>query len=52
MEIKNRELFDNLMTEAMQKEFSGWDFSYIRDRWKDSPTSWDLCSDRSQLYYA
>jgi len=41
MDIKNRELFDDLIAEAMQQEFSGWDFSYIRDRWKDSPTSWD-----------
>jgi len=41
MEIRNHSLFDHLISEAIDQEFSGWDFSYIKDRWKDSPTSWD-----------
>ena len=41
MEIQNRALFENLISEAMIQEFSGWDFSYIHGRWKESPPGWD-----------
>jgi SAM-dependent methyltransferase len=41
MEIQNRALFENLVSEATGQEFSGWDFRYIRDRWKESPLSWN-----------
>ncbi len=39
--IKNSTLFEQLITEAEQQAFSGWDFSYISDRWQMQPTSWD-----------
>ena len=41
MKIINRELFERLIAEAMQQEFSGWDFGFIADRWQESPTTWD-----------
>lgn len=41
MEIKNPELFESLISSAMGQKFSGWDFSYIGDGWKDRPTTWD-----------
>lgn len=41
MEIINRELFDKLTAEALAQEFSGWDFNYVANRWKEAPTSWD-----------
>lgn len=41
MEIINRPLFEQLIDEAMKQEFSGWDFRFIADRWKEEPTSWD-----------
>ncbi|HSG45414.1 MAG TPA: methyltransferase domain-containing protein [Anaerolineales bacterium] len=41
MIIKNKELFNQLVSEALEKEFSGWDFGYIAERWKESPLSWD-----------
>ena len=41
MEIKNPELFERLISSSLDKGFSGWNFSYIADRWKDSPTTWD-----------
>jgi SAM-dependent methyltransferase len=41
MMIKNLNLFEQLIAEAEQQAFSGWDFSYIADRWQMSPTSWD-----------
>ncbi len=41
MEIINRELFETLIAEAMQQEFSGWDFGFIAQRWQESPLSWD-----------
>src|SRR5258706_7129317 len=40
MEIINREAFELLIAEALHQEFSGWDFSFIADRWKEDPTSW------------
>ena len=41
MQIKNREQFERLVSEALEQEFSGWDFHYISERWKESPLSWD-----------
>lgn len=41
MQIKNPELFEKLVTEALAQEFSGWDFKYIANRWIESPTSWN-----------
>jgi len=41
MEIKNREQFETLVSEALQQEFSGWDFSFIAERLKESPLSWN-----------
>jgi len=41
MEIKNQEAFEVLIAEAMQQEFSGWDFGFLANRWKDGPTTWD-----------
>ena len=41
MEIKNREQFEKLISEALAQEFSGWDFRYVAERWKESPLSWD-----------
>ena len=34
-------LFDRLVAEALAQPFEGWDFSYIADRWREAPTSWD-----------
>ncbi len=33
--------FEQLVAEALQQEFSGWDFAFINDRWQMQPTSWD-----------
>ena len=33
--------FERLVSEAVRQDFSGWDFSYIDERWRTSPTSWD-----------
>jgi SAM-dependent methyltransferase len=41
MEIKNREVFEQLIADALAQEFSGWDFHYLAGRWKDEPTTWD-----------
>ena len=41
MEIKNREVFEQLIADALAQEFSGWDFHYLVGRWKDEPTTWD-----------
>lgn len=41
MKIKNREAFERLIAEALRQEFSGWDFHYIAERWKESSLSWD-----------
>ena len=41
MQIKNKDLFDNLVAEALEQEFSGWDFRYVAGRWQESPLSWD-----------
>lgn len=41
MIIKNKELFNRLVSEALEKDFSGWDFGYISERWNESPLSWN-----------
>jgi SAM-dependent methyltransferase len=41
MEIINSGLLERLISEALQQKFSGWDFSYIANRWIESPISWD-----------
>ncbi len=41
MQIKNPELFEKLVAEALAQEFSGWDFKYIAQRWIESPLSWN-----------
>jgi ubiquinone/menaquinone biosynthesis C-methylase UbiE len=41
MEIINPELFERLISEALQQKFSGWDFRYIANRWVEGPISWD-----------
>ena len=33
--------FDELIAEALQAEFSGWDFSWLDERWIESPLPWD-----------
>jgi SAM-dependent methyltransferase len=33
--------FDRLLAEASEAHFSGWDFSWLADRWIDSPLPWD-----------
>lgn len=39
--IKNKLLFEQRVSEALQQDFSGWDFSYLAQRWIESNTSWD-----------
>ena len=41
MEIINRGLFEHLIAEALSQEFSGWDFGFLANRWKDGSTTWD-----------
>jgi hypothetical protein len=33
--------FDDLVTEAMNAPFSGWDFSWLDRRWRSEPLPWD-----------
>jgi SAM-dependent methyltransferase len=33
--------FEELVAEAQQRDFSGWDFSFLEGRWRESPPSWD-----------
>jgi SAM-dependent methyltransferase len=33
--------FDELVDEALSIPFSGWDFSFIKDRWITNPPEWD-----------
>jgi SAM-dependent methyltransferase len=42
--IKNKAVFDRLVAEALAQEFKGWDFSFIDDRWRMQPTTWDYPS--------
>ncbi len=39
--VKNKELFKRLLREALEQDFFGWDFSYIKNGWCMAPTSWD-----------
>jgi SAM-dependent methyltransferase len=41
MGIINSGAFEALIAEALHQEFSGWDFSFLANRWKEAPTSWD-----------
>ena len=34
-------LFNKLVAEALSLPFSGWDFSFLGDRWKTAEPSWD-----------
>jgi SAM-dependent methyltransferase len=34
-------LFNNLIEEGLSLPFSGWDFSFLGDRWKTNEPSWD-----------
>jgi SAM-dependent methyltransferase len=33
--------FDQLVQEALAQDFSGWDFSWARGRWREQEPSWD-----------
>jgi SAM-dependent methyltransferase/GNAT superfamily N-acetyltransferase len=35
------EQFDGLLAEAVSREFSGWDFSFMDGHWREDPPSWD-----------
>ena len=39
--IKNKTLFQQQLADALQQEFSGWDFSYLDQRWIESKPSWN-----------
>jgi SAM-dependent methyltransferase len=41
METTNPELFERLISEALQHAFSGWDFSYTAGRWQEGIPTWD-----------
>lgn len=36
-----KELFEKLVSEALQQEFTGWDFSFLEKRCVENPTSWN-----------
>jgi SAM-dependent methyltransferase len=36
--------FEQLVAEAERQPFTGWDFSFIRDRWHEDATSWDYAA--------
>ena len=33
--------FDSLINDSLALPFSGWDFSFIHDRWQEDPPDWD-----------
>ncbi len=33
--------FDDLVSEALSQEFTGWDFSWLKGRWKSGPLPWN-----------
>ena len=39
--MENHIDFDDLIQDALSLRFSGWDFSFLGDRWKTNPPSWD-----------
>jgi SAM-dependent methyltransferase len=41
MKIHNQPLFERLLKEAWEYDFSGWDWSYLDGRAVESPLSWD-----------
>jgi 2-polyprenyl-3-methyl-5-hydroxy-6-metoxy-1,4-benzoquinol methylase len=41
MEIIKPELFENLVQDALHQPFSGWDFSYLNNRWFEERPAWD-----------
>lgn len=42
--IHNETRFDDLIQAALAQDFSGWDFSYLHDRWREDPPSWDYAA--------
>ena len=52
MQIKNSKLFEQLIDEALKQEFSGWDFSFIANRWQEGTYILGLSPDRSQSHQA
>jgi SAM-dependent methyltransferase len=38
--MKTDPTFDRLVQEALDQEFSGWDFSFVRDRWEAEGLPW------------
>jgi SAM-dependent methyltransferase len=41
MKIHNKPLFERLLREAWEHDFSGWDWSYLDGRMVESPLTWD-----------
>jgi SAM-dependent methyltransferase len=41
MKIENPERFEQLVSEALAQDFSGWDWTYTRDRFIETPLPWD-----------
>jgi SAM-dependent methyltransferase len=41
MKIQNKPLFELLIREAWEHDFSGWDWSYLNERMVESPLTWD-----------
>ncbi len=39
--LSNLPSFDDLIEKALALPFSGWDFSFLIDRWKTRPPTWD-----------
>ncbi len=33
--------FDQLINDALAQDFSGWDFTYVKDRWREGELPWD-----------
>lgn len=41
MDDQSRQSFDVLISQALALEFSGWDFSFMSHRWRESSLAWD-----------
>ncbi len=41
MKVDNADEFERLVAEAEEREFSGWDFSWIVGRWDTAPPPWN-----------
>jgi len=53
--IMNQDTFESLIAEALQQDFSGWDFSYLQGRWHGNNPSWDyrqIVFDRSRQIHS